>query len=73
MKKIGIGYENYKEFIDGDMYIKSIAVNGMKFPQPYWANTSSNQIIKDMVWHADDDMREELDALIRGGAIEKTE
>ena len=52
-------------------YVKSIAVNKMKFPQPYWANTSSNQIIKDMVWHADEDMREELDLLIRGGTIEK--
>lgn len=30
-------------------YVKSIAVNKMKFPQAYWANTSSNQIIKDMV------------------------
>ena len=52
-------------------YVKSIAVNKMKFPEPYWANTSSNQIIKDMVWHANDDMREELDLLIRGGTIEK--
>ena len=52
-------------------YVKSIAVNKMKFPQPYWANTSSNQIIKDMVWQADEDMKKELDDLIRGGTIEK--
>lgn len=52
-------------------YVKSIAVNGMRFPQAYWANTSSNQIIRDMVWHADEDRKEELELLIRGGAIER--
>ena len=52
-------------------YVKSIALNKMKFPQPYWANTSSNQIIKDMVWQADEDRKKELDGLIRGGTIEK--
>ena len=52
-------------------YVKSIAIKNMKFPEPYWANTSSNQIIKDMVWHADDEMKKELDILIKGGTIEK--
>ena len=52
-------------------YVSSIAVNHMKFPEAYWANTSSNQIIKDMVWHADDEMKQELDILINGGTIEK--
>ena len=31
-------------------YVDSIVNNGRQFPEPYWANTSSNQIIKDMVW-----------------------
>ena len=52
-------------------YVKSIAVNHMKFPEPYWANTSSNQIIKDMIWQANEDTREELDFLLQGGTIEK--
>ena len=52
-------------------YVYSIAIDGMQFPEPYWANTSSNQIIKDMVWHADDEMKNELDILINGGTIEK--
>ena len=52
-------------------YVSSIAINHMKFPEAYWANTSSNQIIKDMVWHADDAMKRELDILINGGTIEK--
>ena len=52
-------------------YVKSIAVNHMKFPMPYWANTSSNAIIKDLVWHADEKMKRQLDTLIGGGTIEK--
>ena len=52
-------------------YVKSIAIKNMKFPQAYWANTSSNQIIKDMIWHADEAMKQELDILINGGTIEK--
>jgi len=52
-------------------YVKSISINHMKFPQAYWANTSSNQIIKDMIWHADEAMKQELDTLIKGGTIEK--
>lgn len=52
-------------------YVKSIAVNHEKYPKPYWANTSSNIIIKDMVWRADDEMKKELDILINGGTIEK--
>ncbi|SFQ51981.1 PD-(D/E)XK nuclease superfamily protein, partial [Lachnospiraceae bacterium XBB1006] len=52
-------------------YVSSIAVNHMKYPEAYWANTSSNQIIKDMIWHADGEMKRELDVLINGGTIEK--
>ena len=52
-------------------YVYSIAIDGMQFPEPYWANTSSNQIIKDMIWQADDEMKKELDILINGGTIEK--
>ncbi|MDO4804107.1 MAG: AAA family ATPase [Lachnospiraceae bacterium] len=52
-------------------YVKSIAVNHMKYPMPYWANTSSNAIIKDLVWDADEKMKRQLDVLISGGTIEK--
>ena len=52
-------------------YVFSIAMNHMQFPQAFWANTSSNQIIKDMVWHANEEMKQELDILIKGGTIEK--
>ena len=52
-------------------YVKGIVIDKKKYPEPYWANTSSNLIIKDMVYNADDDMKQELDRLIRGGTIEK--
>ena len=51
-------------------YVDDIS-SGKQFPEPYWANTSSNDIIKDMVYNADDDMKQELDRLISGGTIEK--
>ena len=52
-------------------YVSDIVVRHMQFPEPYWANTSSNEIIKEMVWQADEDMRMDLDALIGGADIEK--
>ena len=52
-------------------YVDSIVNDEKEFPEPYWANTSSNIIIKDMIWHADADMRKQLDILIQGGTIEK--
>ena len=52
-------------------YVKSIAIMQMTYPRPFWANTSSNQIIKDLVWNADEEMKKELDLLIQGGTIER--
>ena len=52
-------------------FMDSIVNDKRKFPRPFWANTSSNQIIKDMIWHADEEMKRELDILINCGTIEK--
>ncbi len=52
-------------------YIKNIGIDNMNYPRPFWANTSSNEIIKNMIWHADGEMKKELDNLINGGTIEK--
>ena len=41
------------------------------FPEPYWSNTSSNSIVRDLVLRADEETRQELDVLIAGGTIEK--
>ena len=42
-----------------------------RFPEPYWANTSSNAIIRDLVNRADANRKKELETLIAGGTIEK--
>ena len=49
----------------------SEAVSGVQFPKPYWSNTSSNSIIKELVERADLKQREELESLIAGAAIDK--
>lgn len=40
-------------------------------PEPYWSNTSSNTIVRDLILRADDKAAAELDVLINGGTIEK--
>ena len=80
-KKIPEVKEWYDGYLFGDKeiynpwsvisYVDSIVNDKRKFPRPFWANTSSNQIIKDMIWHADEEMKRELDILINGGTIEK--
>lgn len=42
-----------------------------KFPLPYWSNTSSNSIIREMVEDADDETRFDLETLMDGGTIRK--
>ena len=42
-----------------------------EFTLPYWSNTSSNSIIREMVGEADEEAREDLETLINGGTIEK--
>ncbi len=41
------------------------------FPVSYWANTSSNSIVRDLIERADSDTKEEIERLIEGGSIEK--
>ena len=52
-------------------YIYSHLENKDRPAEPYWPNTSSNQIIKDLVERSDEKTKNELDILIRGGTIEK--
>ena len=42
-----------------------------KFALPYWSNTSSNSIIREMVGEADEMAKEDLETLMAGGTIEK--
>ena len=40
-------------------------------PLPYWSNTSSNSIVKELIEDADENTRRELEILMDGGTIEK--
>ena len=39
---------------------------------PYWSNTSSNSIVKELVEDADQEVRDEIERLIAGEALEKS-
>lgn len=41
------------------------------FPKPYWSNTSSNSIVRELIEAADDNTKREIEELIAGETIEK--
>ena len=45
-----------------------------EYPKPYWVNTSSNSIVRDLIDKADTDteLKAELETLMTGGSISKT-
>ena len=52
-------------------YVKTAISESQPFPKPYWSNTSSNSIIRELVEEADSDTKEEIQMLIDGKTIEK--
>ncbi|MBD5461049.1 MAG: AAA family ATPase, partial [Lachnospiraceae bacterium] len=40
------------------------------FPRPYWINTSSNDIVKDMIAQADRETKGQIEALLRGDTLD---
>ena len=52
-------------------YVQAVSHDNTSFPKPYWSNTSSNSIIKDLISKGDSDTREKIELLINGGSIEK--
>ena len=42
-----------------------------QYPKAYWANTSSNSIVRKLIEMADDDTKKEIEGLIEGKTIEK--
>ena len=52
-------------------YVNSCYNNKKEFAKPYWSNTSSNSIVRNLVEHADISVKQEIEALIEGGTIEK--
>ncbi|GHV75441.1 hypothetical protein AGMMS49942_02620 [Spirochaetia bacterium] len=45
--------------------------NSNTFPRPYWANTSSNSIVRTLIDKADDTAKADLVTVIAGGTIKK--
>ncbi len=52
-------------------YVYTAIDNPAAFPKPYWSNTSSNSIVRELVERADDTVRGELEELLAGRTIEK--
>ncbi len=52
-------------------FMKALRANKNAFGRPYWANTSSNEIVRDLIRKADNTARAELEILMAGGTIRK--
>lgn len=52
-------------------YVKTAVTNTVAFPKPYWSNTSSNTIVRELVETADEGVKGEIEKLIAGENIEK--
>ena len=52
-------------------YVKAAAGSHDEFPRPYWSNTSSNSIIRELIEQADESTRSEIELLMEGKTIEK--
>ena len=78
-------YEEIKEWYNGYIFgetnvynpwsvmqcIDDLKTNINKYPSSYWANTSSNSIVKTLIERADAITKEEIEFLIEGKTIEK--
>lgn len=51
-------------------YTKALHIEPTAFPKPYWANTSSNSIVRELIENADDATKSDIENLISGGSIE---
>lgn len=52
-------------------YLNSIIADKITYPRPYWANTSSNSIIKELIENANDVVKAELEDLMSQKTIVK--
>ncbi len=52
-------------------FVKDLVVDKNTFPSSYWANTSSNSIVKSLIEKADFKTKQEIELLIEGKTIEK--
>ncbi|MDD3337329.1 MAG: AAA family ATPase [Lachnospiraceae bacterium] len=52
-------------------FTKALATNEDAFPIATWSNTSSNSIVRDLIYQASDEVKGEIEQLMLGGSIEK--
>ena len=52
-------------------YVRTLISDSDAFPKPYWSNTSSNSIIRELIEEADSVVKQEIEGLLAGGTIEK--
>ncbi len=52
-------------------YTEDIVSHNTEFPKPYWSNTSSNNIIHELIIKADSGTVQEIESLLMGRSIEK--
>lgn len=52
-------------------YVETAYHNRKAFPKPYWSNTSSNGIVRELVEEADAEVKKEIEILMDGGTLEK--
>jgi hypothetical protein len=85
LKKFPVGIENFSKFFKDDYYYVdktdfiaqllnycwSLATNKNARPENYWANTSSNALVRRFIDKADAHTRQEIEQLIDGNAIIK--
>ena len=83
--RIGDREEEVKQWYDGYLfgqtevynpwsvinYVDDVISQNTQFPKPYWSNTSSNSIVRELVDRADDTVKTEIENLIAGGSVEK--
>ena len=52
-------------------YVYTAVTESIAFPKPYWSNTSSNSIVRELIENANSEAKREIEELIAGGTIEK--
>ena len=52
-------------------YVRTLISDPDAFPKPYWSNTSSNSIIRELIEEADSVVKQEIEDLLAGGTIDK--
>ena len=52
-------------------YVDLLNISSNKTPQPFWINTSSNDLVKRFIYMADKKTRDDIERLVAGEVIEK--